>query len=50
MSLANGEANVLKQFVDQFMAEYDLDGWRAPDLVNPSDINRIFAMPAPKNK
>jgi hypothetical protein len=23
------------------MAEYDLDGWRAPDLINPSDVNRV---------
>jgi 4-hydroxyphenylacetate 3-monooxygenase len=42
MSLANGEAAELKKLVEQFMAEYDLDGWRAADLINPTDVNRIF--------
>ncbi len=23
------------------MAEYDLDGWTVPDLINPDDINEI---------
>jgi 4-hydroxyphenylacetate 3-monooxygenase len=23
------------------MAEYDLDGWTVPDLINPDDINVI---------
>ena len=30
-----------KAFADQCMAEYDLDGWIAPDLINPGDINFI---------
>jgi len=42
-SLANGEVNALKAFVDKFMAEYDLDGWRVADLINPTDVNRLFA-------
>ncbi len=42
MSLANGDAAGLKKFVEQFMAEYDLDGWRVADLINPTDVNRIF--------
>jgi 4-hydroxyphenylacetate 3-monooxygenase len=50
MALANGEANALKQFVDQFMAEYDVDGWRVPDLINPTDINRVFGKDAPRSK
>ena len=24
------------------MAEYDLDGWTVPDLINPDDINLIM--------
>jgi len=23
------------------LAEYDLDGWTVPDLVNPDDVNMI---------
>ncbi len=34
-----GEAEQLKDFADQCMAEYDLDGWTTPDLFNPDDIN-----------
>jgi 4-hydroxyphenylacetate 3-monooxygenase len=25
------------------MAEYDLDGWTAPDLINPTDISRLVS-------
>jgi 4-hydroxyphenylacetate 3-monooxygenase len=28
-----------KGFAERCMAEYDLDGWTAPDLVNPDDVN-----------
>ena len=24
------------------MAEYDLDGWTAPDLINPDDVSAIM--------
>jgi len=24
------------------MAEYDLDGWTVPDLINPDDINVVM--------
>ncbi len=27
-----------KGFADTCMAEYDLDGWTAPDLINPDDV------------
>jgi len=50
MALANGEANALKRFVDQFMGEYDLDGWRVTDLINPTDVNRILSKDTMKNK
>lgn len=36
---ATGRAAKLKEFADSCMAEYDLHGWTAPDLVNPSDFN-----------
>jgi 4-hydroxyphenylacetate 3-monooxygenase len=42
MALATGRADELKKFVEQFMAEYDLDGWKAPDLINPIDVNLIM--------
>ena len=27
------------------MAEYDLDGWTAPDLITPSDVNLFLKRP-----
>jgi len=24
------------------MAEYDLDGWTVPDLINPDDVNVVM--------
>src|SRR5579862_9701354 len=39
VAIHSGRAEKLKQFADMCMAEYDLHGWVAPDLVNPSDIN-----------
>ncbi|HVC44815.1 MAG TPA: 4-hydroxyphenylacetate 3-hydroxylase N-terminal domain-containing protein [Candidatus Binataceae bacterium] len=41
MAIANGLAGELKASVDRFMSEYDLDGWRVLDLINPTDVNRI---------
>jgi 4-hydroxyphenylacetate 3-monooxygenase len=38
---ANGTAAQLKGLVDQCMAEYNLDGWVSPDLIDSSDI-RLF--------
>jgi 4-hydroxyphenylacetate 3-monooxygenase len=29
----------MKGFAEQCMAEYDLDGWTVPDLVNPDDVS-----------
>lgn len=34
----SGRADKLKQFAESCMAEYDLDGWTAKDLVNPRDV------------
>lgn len=38
-AMGNGTAAQLKGFAKQCMAEVDLDGWTAPDLINPQDIN-----------
>ena len=38
---ASGEAARFKGFVEQCMAEYDLDGWTAPDLITPADVSRF---------
>ncbi len=37
-----GQSAKYKGFAEQCMAEYDLDGWTVPDLVNPDDINLIM--------
>ena len=39
---ASGRADELKAFAEQCMDEYDLDGWTADDLINPSDVNEIL--------
>jgi 4-hydroxyphenylacetate 3-monooxygenase len=31
-----------KGFAEQCMAEYDLDGWTVPDLINPNDISVVM--------
>ena len=36
---ALGTADKLKGFVEQCMAEYDLDGWKVPDLTNPGELS-----------
>lgn len=35
---ASGQASALKGFAEQCMAEYDIDGWTRPDLINPTDL------------
>ncbi|MEP7351998.1 MAG: 4-hydroxyphenylacetate 3-hydroxylase C-terminal domain-containing protein, partial [Acidobacteriota bacterium] len=37
-----GQAERYKGFADQCMAEYDLDGWTVPDLINPDDISIVM--------
>ncbi len=41
LAQATGTADELKGFVDKCLAEYDLDGWRAEDLINPSDVSLL---------
>ncbi|WP_369275836.1 4-hydroxyphenylacetate 3-hydroxylase N-terminal domain-containing protein [Streptomyces sp. R11] len=36
---ATGTADAMKGFAEQCMAEYDLDGWTATDLINPDDVS-----------
>ena len=36
---AMGTADKLKGFAEQCMAEYDLDGWKVPDLTNPDELS-----------
>jgi len=34
---ASGQVDSLKSFVEQCMSEYDVDGWKSPDLVSKPD-------------
>jgi hypothetical protein len=36
---ATGGADKLKGFAESCMAEYDLDGWKVPDLANPDELS-----------
>lgn len=36
---ASGSAAAMRGFAEQCMSEYDLDGWTAPDLMNPGDLS-----------
>jgi 4-hydroxyphenylacetate 3-monooxygenase len=38
---AMGLTDAYRQFANQCLAEYDLNGWTVPDLVNPDDVNII---------
>jgi 4-hydroxyphenylacetate 3-monooxygenase len=40
-AVASGQYERWKSFADQCMAEYDLNGWTVPDLVNPDDVSVI---------
>jgi 4-hydroxyphenylacetate 3-monooxygenase len=42
MAQTSGLAQRFRSLVEQCMAEYDVNGWTVPDLVNPEDIN-LFA-------
>jgi len=37
-----GEAKKMKGFAEQCMAEYDVNGWTVPDLLNPDDISVVM--------
>jgi 4-hydroxyphenylacetate 3-monooxygenase len=38
---AAGLTEAYRDFAEQCLAEYDLDGWTVPDLVNPDDVSVI---------
>jgi aromatic ring hydroxylase len=38
-AVGSGQYERWKAFADSCMAEYDLDGWTASDLVNPNDVS-----------
>jgi 4-hydroxyphenylacetate 3-monooxygenase len=38
---ARGLTDAYRHFAEQCLAEYDLDGWTVPDLVNPDDVSVI---------
>ena len=40
-AIGTGQADRFKGFAEQCMAEYDLDGWTVPDLINADDVNVI---------
>jgi 4-hydroxyphenylacetate 3-monooxygenase len=40
-AIASGQCERWKSFADQCMAEYDLNGWTVPDLVNPDDVSVV---------
>jgi 4-hydroxyphenylacetate 3-monooxygenase len=40
-ALASGQVDRWKQFAETCMAEYDLDGWTAKDLVDTSEISAL---------
>ena len=40
-AIGSGQYERWKSFADRCMAEYDLDGWTVPDLVNPDDVSAL---------
>ena len=38
-AMANGTAAKLTGYAEQCMAEYDLDGWKVPDLSDPEEMS-----------
>lgn len=38
-AMASGEAERMMSFADKCLAEYDIEGWTAPDLLNPGDLS-----------
>ena len=39
--MMSGQLDKYKGFAEQCLAEYDLDGWTAPDLINPDDVSLV---------
>jgi 4-hydroxyphenylacetate 3-monooxygenase len=45
MAHTSGAAARYRAFAEQCMAEYDLNGWTAPDLITPEDVNLFLKKP-----
>ena len=45
-----GATKRYKGFAEQCMAEYNLDGWTAPDLVRSDDVSVIMKNLAARNR
>jgi len=41
MAQGDGTVDRIKAFAEQCLAEYDLDGWTVPDLINPDDVSAV---------
>jgi 4-hydroxyphenylacetate 3-monooxygenase len=41
MAKGDGTVDRIKGFAEQCMAEYDLDGWTVPDLIDAADVSLI---------
>ncbi|GJD18267.1 pyoverdin chromophore biosynthetic protein pvcC [Rivularia sp. IAM M-261] len=46
-AIATGQTQLYKGFAEQCMAEYDINGWTTPDLINPTDVNYFTKDPSP---
>jgi 4-hydroxyphenylacetate 3-monooxygenase len=41
IATAGGLVDQMKHFVEDCMAEYDINGWTVPDLINPDGLSRL---------
>jgi 4-hydroxyphenylacetate 3-monooxygenase len=48
-AMGNGNVAKFKGFAEQCMAEYDLNGWTVPDLINPDDLSLHRRRKAPSS-
>jgi 4-hydroxyphenylacetate 3-monooxygenase len=39
---ASGAAEKMVGFAEQCMAEYDIDGWRVPDMTDPGELSHLM--------
>jgi 4-hydroxyphenylacetate 3-monooxygenase len=42
VSELSGASAKYKGFAEKCMAEYDLNGWTVPDLINPDDVSAVM--------
>ena len=41
MAQGDGTVDRIKDFAEQCLAEYDLEGWTVPDLIDPIDVSLV---------